>query len=113
MLQVAFIKPCVVPASKRCSPPLPSIGQVKMALKLEYCGWFLKQYCKDLAPVVRNIITGRITQMQTSYLLLRHGLITPIAKVNPPKDIENDVCQISVLLQLAKVLEMIQLQLNS
>ena len=34
-------------------------------------------------------------------------------KVNPPKDIENDVCQISVLLQLAKVLEMIQLQLNS
>ena len=51
--------------------------------------------------------------MQISYPFYKHALITPyIAKVNLANDIENYFRQISVLLQLAKVLEKIQLQLN-
>ena len=44
--------------------------------------------------------------------LYKHALISPVPKVQPPRDINNDFRQISVLPQLAKILEKIQLQLN-
>ena len=74
--------------------------------------WFLKQYCEDRAPVVHNVIISRIGQCKypTFY---KHALFTPIAKINSTKDIENDFRQISVIPQLEKVLEKIQLQSNS
>ena len=42
----------------------------------------------------------------------RHALVTPIPKVTPPRDIENDFRQISILPQMAKVLESLQLKMN-
>ncbi len=39
----------------------------------------------------------------------KHALICPVPKVNPPNDIDNDFRQISVLPQLAKILEKLQL----
>jgi hypothetical protein len=42
----------------------------------------------------------------------KHWLISPVAKVWNPSDAENDFRQISVLPQLAKVIEKLQLQLN-
>lgn len=44
--------------------------------------------------------------------LYKHALISPIAKVRPRREIDNDLRQTSVLPQLAKILEKIQLQLN-
>ena len=44
--------------------------------------------------------------------LYKHGLITPVPKVNCPNDIENDFRQVSVLPQIAKVPEKHQLLLN-
>ena len=38
--------------------------------------------------------------------------VTPVPKITPPENIETDFRQISVLPQLAKVLEKIQMQLN-
>ncbi len=42
----------------------------------------------------------------------KHALICPVPKENPPNDIDNDFRQISVLPQLAKVLEKLQLSLH-
>ncbi len=42
----------------------------------------------------------------------KHALISPIPKVNNPEDLSTDFTQISILLQVAKVLEKIQLKLN-
>ena len=44
--------------------------------------------------------------------LYKHALISPVPKVHDPGYINNDSRQISVLPQLAKVLEKIQLRLN-
>lgn len=135
-LQAAFTKPWRNSASentpplhvndvndllKDTLPPLPSIGQVKMVLmhlKTKKAkgidgipAWVLKQYCEELAPVVHNIVVSSIIQCKYP-TLYKHALITPIPKVRPPNDIDNDFRQISVLPQLAKVLEKIQLQLN-
>jgi hypothetical protein len=74
--------------------------------------WFLKQYSEDLAPVAHNIITSSIIQCKYPCTLYKQALITPVPKTTPPKNIETDIGQISVLPQLAKVLEKIQLQLN-
>jgi hypothetical protein len=68
--------------------------------------WFLKQYSKDLAPVAHNIITSSIIQCKYP-TLYKQALITPVPKITPPKNIETDFRQISVLPQLAKVLEKI------
>jgi hypothetical protein len=106
---------------KETDPPLPSIGQVKKALnalKLKKAtgidgipAWFLKQYSEDLAPVAHNIITSSTIQCKYP-TLYKQALITPVPKITPPKNIETDFRLISVLPQLAKVLEKIQLQLN-
>jgi hypothetical protein len=106
---------------KETDPPTPSIGQVKKALsglKVKKAtgidrihAWFLKQYSEDLAPVVHNIITRSIIQCKYP-TLYKKALITPVPKITPPKNFETDLRQISVLPQLAKVLEKIQLQLN-
>ena len=65
----------------------------------------------ELALVVHNIICASIVQCKypKSY---KHALICPVPKVNPPNDIDNDFRQISVLPQLAKVLEKLQLSLH-
>jgi hypothetical protein len=73
--------------------------------------WFLKQYSEDLAPVPHNIITSSIIQCKYP-TLYKQALISPVPKITSPKNIETDFRQISVLPQLAKVLEKIQLQLN-
>ena len=44
--------------------------------------------------------------------LYKHALISPVPKVHNPRDINNDFRQISVLPQIAKGLEKIQLRLN-
>ncbi|CAB4001729.1 Hypothetical predicted protein [Paramuricea clavata] len=106
---------------RETDPPIPSIGQVKKALntlKVKKAtgidgipAWFLKQYSEDLAPVAHNIITSSIIQCKYP-TLYKQALITPVPKTTPPKNIETDFRQISVLPQIAKVLEKIQLQLN-
>jgi hypothetical protein len=68
-------------------------------------------YSEDLAPVAHNIITSSIIQCKYPRLY-KQALITPVPKITPPKNIETDFRQISVLPQLANVLEKIQLQLN-
>ena len=103
------------------NPPTPSIGLVKAALKQlnpkkatgsdKIPGWVLKRYCEELAPVVHDIICASIVQCKypTAY---KHALVTPVPKVKPPRDIDNDFRQISILPQMAKVLEKLQLKLN-
>ena len=133
-LQQAFIKPWenLPPDSaldtdmidqllRDTTPPLPSIGQVKNCLKHlnpkkatgvdKIPAWILKRFCEDLAPVIHNIVTASINQCKypSQY---KHALVSPVAKVGNPSDIENDFRQISVLPQMAKVIEKIQLQLN-
>ncbi|CAB4019270.1 Hypothetical predicted protein [Paramuricea clavata] len=103
------------------NPPTPSIGQVKTALKQlnpkkatgsdGIPAWVLKRYCEELAPIVHDIICASIKECEypTAY---KHALVIPVPKVNPPRDIENDFRQISILPQMAKVLEKLQLKLN-
>ena len=133
-LQQAFIKPWEnLPSDneldvnqidrllRNTTPPLPSIGQVKCCLKHlntrkatgvdKIPAWILKRYHDDLAPVVHNILTASIRQCKypSQY---KHALVSPVAKVRNPSDVENDFRQISVLPQLAKVIEKLQIQLN-
>ncbi|CAB4002267.1 RNA-directed DNA polymerase from mobile element jockey [Paramuricea clavata] len=118
---VAFEIPEVNHPHKNNKPPLPSIGQVKAVLKHlnprkatgidKVPAWMLKQYHKDLAPVVYDIVCCSISQCCYPSLY-KHALISPVPKVQPPRDINNDFRQISVLPHLAKILEKIQLQLN-
>ena len=106
---------------KNNKPPLPSIGQVKSVLKHlnprkatgidNVPAWMLKQCHEDLAPVVYDIVCCSISQCCYPSLY-KHALISPVPKVQPPRDINNDFRQISVLPHLAKILEKIQLQLN-
>jgi hypothetical protein len=106
---------------KNNNPPLPSIGQVKAVLKHlnprkatgidKVPAWMLKQYHEDLAPVIYDIVCCSISQCYYPSLY-KHTLISPVPKVQPPRDINNDFRQISVLPQPAKILEKIQLQLN-
>ncbi|CAB3995027.1 RNA-directed DNA polymerase from mobile element jockey, partial [Paramuricea clavata] len=107
---------------KDTSPPLPSLGQVRSCLKHlnpkkatgidKIPAWFLKHYCDDLTPVIHSIVIGSITQSKypTAY---KHAIVTPVPKIHQPKDINNDFRQISVLPHLAKMIEKIQLELNS
>ena len=107
---------------KDTSPPLPSLGQVRSCLKHlnpkkatgidKIPAWFLKHYCDDLTPAIHSIVTGSITQSKypTAY---KHAIVTPVPKIHQPKDINNDFRQISVLPHLAKMIEKIQLELNS
>ena len=106
---------------KESNPPLPSIGQVKAVFKqlnprkatgsdgIPY--WLLKRFCEELAPVIHNIVCSSIMQSKypTPY---KHALVSPVRKVTQPTDMENDFRQISVLPQLAKVLEKLLLKLN-
>ena len=133
-LQKAFIKPwsdrytnvvSKIPEEiyplKNNKPLLPSTGQVKAVLKHlnpkkatgidKISAWVLKQYHKGLAPVVHDIVCCSISQCYYP-LLYKHALISPVPKVHNPRDINSDFRQISVLPQLAKVLEKIQLRLN-
>ena len=102
-------------------PPTPSIGQVKAELRhlnsKKSTGidgipaWVLKRFHEELALVVHNIICASI--MQCKYpVSYKHALVCPVPKVYPPNDINNDFRQISILPQLAKVLEKLQLKLN-
>ncbi|CAB4007098.1 Hypothetical predicted protein, partial [Paramuricea clavata] len=103
------------------SPPLPSIGQIKATLKHpnprkatgsdEIPPWLLKRYHEELAPVIHNIICSSISQAKYP-TLYKQALVTPVPKIYPSNDMDNDFRQISVLPQLAKVLESIQLKLN-
>ena len=107
---------------RRGNPPTPSIGLVKAALKQlnpkkatgsdKIPGWVLKRYCsEELAPVVHDINCASITPCKCPSAY-KHALVTPVSKVNPPNDIDNDFRQISILPQMAKVLEKVQLKLN-
>ena len=51
--------------------------------------------------------------MQSKYpTAYKHAIISPVPKNQQPKDINNDFRQISVLPQLATILEKLQLKLN-
>ena len=135
-LQKAFIKPwsdrytnvvSEIPEEiyplKNNKPLLPSIGQVLTQAVLKHLNprkatgidkipaWVLKQYHEDLAPVVHDIVCCSISQCYYPSLY-KHALIFHVPKVHNPSDINNDFRRISVLPQLAKVLEKIQLRLN-
>ena len=102
-------------------PATPSIGQVKAALahlsprKATECHgihtWVLKCFSEELAVVVHNIFEASMKQCKypTAY---KRGLITPVPKVIPPKDINYDFRQACVLPQLGKVLEQLPINLN-
>ena len=106
---------------KDSHPPLPSIGQVKTVLRHlnprkatgsnNIPAWCLKRYAEELSPVVYDIVVASIVQCKypTSY---RHAIISPIPKICPPTDLDNDFRQVSVLPQLEKVIEKLQLQIN-
>ncbi|CAB4006467.1 Hypothetical predicted protein [Paramuricea clavata] len=74
---------------KDSHPPLPSIGQVKTVLK--------------------HLNSRKATGSDNipAWCLKR-----PIPKIRPPTDLDSDFHQVSVLPQLAKVIEKLQLQLN-
>ena len=105
----------------RFPPAIPSIGQVRAALKRLNSkkatghdgvpAWLLKHFHEDLAPVIHDIICASILQCKypTPY---KRSLVTPVPKVSNPVDINNDFRQISVLPQVAKLLERFQLDLN-
>jgi hypothetical protein len=61
--------------------------------------------------VVHDIVVASIVQCKylTSY---KHAIISPIPKIRPPTDLDSDFRHVSVLPQLAKVIEKLQLQLN-
>ena len=102
-------------------PPVPHIGQVNGMLKhmnpRKATGvdgvpaWLLKRFHEELTPVVHDIICASKVKSKspTSY---KHAPVSPIPKVDNPTDIKNDLRQISVLPQVAKVLERIQPKLN-
>ena len=101
--------------------PLPSIGQVKCTFRhlnpKKATGvdgvpaWLLKRFNEELALVVHNIMCASIIQCKYPKPY-KHALICPVPKLNPPNDINNDFRQISVLPQLAKVLEKLRLSLH-
>ncbi len=102
-------------------PLLPSIGQVKTILKFlnpkkatgvdGVPAWVLKRFHEELAPNIHEIICASILRCKypSPY---KHALISPFPKVNNPEDLSTDFRQISILSQVAKVLEKIQLKLN-
>ena len=104
------------------NPPIPSIGQVKSALAYLNTkkatgadgipAWFLKRFAEELAVVVHDIFKASIIQCEYPRAY-KHALISPVPKVIPPEDILNDFRQISVLPHLGKVLERIQLKLQT
>ena len=106
---------------KDTPPRQPSIGQVKSHLNHlnprkatgvdNIPAWILKHFSEDLAPVIHDIIICSISQCRYP-TLYKHALIAPVPKVTNPCDIENDFRQISILPQMAKIIEKIQLQLN-
>ena len=61
--------------------------------------------------MVHDIVCCSVSQCYYPSLY-KHALISPVPKVHNPRDINNDFPQISVLPQLAKVLEKIELRLN-
>ncbi len=73
--------------------------------------WFLKRFHEELAPVVHDIICGSIIQCKYP-TIYKAALVTPVPKVRPPTNIETDFRQISILPQMAKILEKLQLKLN-
>ena len=73
--------------------------------------WILKQFNDELASFIHDIICANIQQCKYS-TLYKHALVSPVPKVKNPVDIANDFRQISVLPQIAKVLERFQLNLN-
>ena len=106
---------------KDTPPRQPPIGQVKNHLNHlnprkatgvdDIPAWILKHFSEDLAPVIHDIIICSISQCRYP-TLYKHALITPVPKVTNPCDIENDFRQISILPQMTKIMEKIQLQLN-
>ena len=67
--------------------------------------------CPTFVPASLHEIICSISQCRYPSLY-KHALITPVPKVTSPCDIENDFRQISILPQMAKIIEKIQLQLN-
>ena len=111
----------VIPLLKDVPPPIQTVRQVKATLEHlkpkketgadKILAWLLKRFFKKLAPCCTCIMFANIVQCKYPELY-RHALISPVPKVYPPNDIDNDFRQISVLPQLDKVLEKFQLTLN-
>ena len=104
------------------TPPVPSVRQAKSALahlnSKKATGsdgipaWFLKRFSEDLTVVAHDIFKASIIQCKYPKAY-KHAFISPAPKINPPEDISNDFRQISVLPQLGKVLERLQLKLHT
>ena len=72
---------------------------------------FLKHFHEELAPVIHDSICASILQCKY-HMPFQRTLVNPVSKVSNPVDINNDFRQILVLPQVAKLLEMFQLDLN-
>jgi hypothetical protein len=104
------------------NPPIPSVGQVKSTLEhlnsKKATGSdgipprFLKRFSEELAVVVHDIFKASIIQCMYPKAY-KQAFISPVPSINPPEDISNDFRQISVLPQLGKVLERLQLKLHT
>ena len=77
----------------------------------EVSAWILKSFHEELAPAVHDILCASIHQCKYPSVY-KHALDNPIPKVNNPTDINNDFKKFSMLPQMAKVLEKIQLKFN-
>ena len=84
-------------------PALPSIEQVKASLK--------QRFCEERAPVVHDILSPSILQWKypKDY---EHALMSSVSKVWNPVDVKDDFRQISVLPQIAKILEKFRFNFN-
>ena len=62
----------------------------------------LKDFAHKLAPVIRNN-----QSLKEGYIpsLLKSFIVTPILKVNPPREIKSDLQPIALTCTLAKVME--------
>ena len=64
----------------------------------------LKTFAFELAPVISDIFNSSMTQ-GTFPKALKRSIVVPVPKVSPPKSIEDDLRPISLISQIAKVME--------
>lgn len=103
------------------SPRVTSIGQVKkLLIELNskkatgtdnISAWTLKRFAEELAVLVHDIICASIIERNYP-TLYKHALFSPVPNFNPPKDLETDFREISVLPVLGRVLEKVQIMLD-
>ena len=70
--------------------------------------WCLQRYLEELAPVVHDIVNARIAQCKYP-TMYKHAIVSPIPKIRLSTDLDSDFRLVSVLLQIAKIIEKLEL----